>query len=179
MSTETLIRVPDRWRSVYASKAAAIGIKAGVTDAGELAFVAEDIISKLEAALNAKADTLESGEEFVIRWDTAVDWDRVHVTPAKSSPAAALLALVKNMKAGKPVAAKASSSGLDSTQLTEIVKVVAAAAAQGAAQGAQARQMGTMEIESQDIPVPGQLGRMKKRITTRRIPNGNLPDLRG
>jgi hypothetical protein len=64
-------------------------------------------------------------------------------------------------------------------QLAQLIGAVASAAAQGAATGAQVKPaQTTVEIETQDIPTPGQLGRFKKRITTRRVGN-SLPELRG
>lgn len=137
------------------------------------------VLDVIQKAVDDRASSLRDGEEFTISWDRLIRESTVTV----ENPQAAAMALLTILKAGTkttpaPVAAKASG-GFSDSQLAQLASIVAQAAAQGAAAGASVKQDGTLEVESQDIPVPGQLGRFKKRITTRRISNTTLPDLRG
>lgn len=194
MSTDTQIRVPDQWRQRYAEAIAEKLIEAGWSAAQTTTATAaatERLITTLEAGLNRKASNLRNGEGFSIDWEVIANLGEIEVSkPGQAPDAAALLKTLKALQgpAAQPVAAKAiatvpvaakadTTAGMTPDQLAQLIGAVASAAAQGAATGAQQKQDTTLEVEVQDIPTPGQLGRRKQRISTRRVAN-SLPDLR-
>jgi hypothetical protein len=171
-----------------------------ITDAGYPAAEAKryataslsGFLGALQQYIDSQVEALAPGEELVIDWDKAVN-ARVEIdwasTKAQSSDAAAVLEALKGLQgnsapktiATTPIAAKADTSGgMTPEQLAQLIGAVASAAAQGAATGAQVKPADTtMEITSQDMPVPGQLGRFRKVVRTRRVPSSSMPELRG
>jgi hypothetical protein len=192
MSTDTAIRVPAGYRTLYAEKIAEKLIEAGWSASQATTATAqatERLVATLEEGLTAKAANLRNGEGFTVDWEAIANLSAIEVSkPAPAPDAAALLRALKGLQgnvapkaiAAVPVAAKADTSGgMTPEQLAQLIGAVASAAAQGAATGAQVKPADTtMEITSQDMPVPGQLGRFRKVVRTRRVPSSSMPDLR-
>jgi len=193
MTTDQIIRVPAKYRTLYAEKLAEKLIEAGWSVAQTTTATAqatERLVATLEEGLTAKSATLRDGESFEIDWEAIANLSRIEVSkPGPALDAAALLKALKGFQgnaapkaiAAVPVAAKADTSGgMTPEQLAQLIGAVASAAAQGAATGAQVKPADTtMEITSQDMPVPGQLGRFRKVVRTRRVPSSSMPELRG